>query len=273
MGFFTDRGKVRIEQASPRNAPRKELHVMNMTATPLPEISLVIPVYNEEASLRALFDETAHSMQRAARPWEVVFVDDGSTDGSLATIRALAAAHREVRYIAFEGNNGQSAAFAAGFREAAGEIIVTMDADRQNDPADIPVMLDRYGQDGVTMVVGWRADRKDIFIKRLASKIGNAVRNWVSRDRVKDTGCSLKVMRRDMLLATPVFDGAHRFYPALMRLEGAVIAEVKVNHRPRRAGVSKYGIWDRARKTVLDLLGIRWLQSRHIRYRIKERSS
>jgi len=244
--------------------------------TVLPRITLVVPVYNEEDNLRTLADEITRAMERVADSagrWELLFVDDGSTDGSLAVIRQLAAGSPNIRYIALAANRGQSAAFAAGFRDATGELIITLDADLQNDPADIPAMLALYGRDGTNMVVGWRADRKDTFAKRLASRFGNAVRNWISRDTIKDTGCSLKVMRRDMLLSLPVFIGAHRFYPALMRLEGAVIAEVKVNHRPRRAGVSKYGIWDRARKTCLDLLAVRWLQSRHVSYRIKERSS
>ena len=237
-----------------------------------PEISLVVPVYNEEDNLRALAGEIAAAMARAGRPWELLFVDDGSSDGSLAVIRELAAASPAVRYIALAANSGQSAAFAAGFREAVGRLIITMDADLQNDPADIPAMLATHGRDGVSMVVGWRADRKDTVAKRLASRFGNTVRNWVSRETIKDTGCSLKVMEREMLLRLPVFTGVHRFYPTLMRLEGAVIAEVKVNHRPRLAGVSKYGIWDRARKTVVDLLAVRWLQSRHVTIRVKERN-
>ena len=239
----------------------------------IPEISLVIPVYNEEDNLRPLIGEIVSAMMRVGRPWEVVFVDDASTDGSLAILRDLAATMLQVRYVALASNSGQSAAFSVGFSEAAGEVIVTLDADLQNDPGDIPAMLDVCDKDGVTMVVGWRANRQDTLTKRLASRFGNAVRNWISCETIKDTGCSLKVMRRDMLLRLPVFNGVHRFYPTLMRLEGATIAEVVVNHRPRSAGVSKYGIWDRARKTLLDLLAVRWLQARHVVCRIKDRSS
>ncbi len=243
---------------------------MPMTA---PEISLVIPVYNEEDNLRALAAEIDAAMAHVNRPWEVLFVDDGSTDASLDILRELSAASSAVTYISLAVNSGQSAAFGAGFKEASGEILVTMDADLQNDPADIPVMLESYGTNGASMVVGWRADRKDTLAKRLASRFGNAVRNWITRETIKDTGCSLKVMRRDMACRLPVFDGAHRFYPTLMRLEGAIIAEVKVNHRPRVAGTSKYGIFDRAKKTLLDLLAVRWLQSRHVSCRIKERNA
>lgn len=240
-------------------------------AMPEPEISLVVPVYNEEENLGPLVGEIERAMERQPGSWELILVDDGSTDESLPLIRKLAAASARIRYLALASNSGQSAAFAAGFREARGEIIVTLDADLQNDPADIPAMLAVYGRNGVSMVAGWRANRRDTFRKRLASRLGNAVRNWISRESIRDTGCSLKVMRRDMLLRIPVFNGAHRFYPTLLRLEGAVVAEVKVNHRPRRAGVSKYGILDRARRTVVDLLAVRWLQSRHIIFRIRER--
>lgn len=236
-----------------------------------PEISLVIPVYNEEGNLPVLAQEITAAMAGITAVWEVLFVDDGSTDSSLAVIRSLAAGSPQIRYIALEKNSGQSAAFAAGIREAKGGILVTLDADLQNDPADIPAMLDVYGKDGVTMVVGWRAKRKDTFAKRAASKVGNAVRNWLTRDTIKDTGCSLKVMRADMARNLPVFNGMHRFFTTLMRLEGAKIVEIKVSHRPRFAGVSKYGILDRARKTVFDLLAVRWLQNRYIAYTVKER--
>jgi len=240
-------------------------------AQPAPDVSLVVPVYNEEENISSLADEILRGMARQLRSWELIFVDDGSSDGSLVIIRDLAERFENIRYLALASNSGQSAAFAVGFREALGELVVTLDADLQNDPADIPTMLDAYGKNSVTMVVGWRADRRDTLAKRLASKIGNALRNWILRESIRDTGCSLKVMRRDMLRDVPVFDGAHRFYPTLLRLQGAVIAEVKVNHRPRRAGNSKYGVLDRARKGAGDLLAVRWLQSRHITVRIKER--
>lgn len=242
-------------------------------AASCPEISLVVPIYNEEDNLRALVSEITSEMESTNRLWELILVDDGSTDESLPLIRELAEDSPRLRYVALAENCGQSAAFAAGFADARGEIIITLDADLQNDPSDIPTMLDVYGKNGVTMVVGWRAKRMDSPAKRLASKLGNAARNWISCENIKDTGCSLKVMRADMLRKIPAFNGMHRFFPTLMRLEGAVVAEVKVNHRPRRAGVSKYGIWDRARKTVFDLLAVRWLQSRHIRFAVKERKA
>lgn len=233
------------------------------------KISLIIPVYNEAENLPDLYAEIERALTGLAWDWEVVLVDDGSTDGSLGVIRGLAQADPRVRYLSFEKNCGQSAAFSAGFRHAAGDVAVTLDADLQNDPADIPAMLDIYAQ-GVDMVIGWRARRQDSLAKRYASRLANWVRNGISRETVRDTGCSLKVMRADLARKIPMFTGMHRFLPTLMKLEGATVAEVRVNHRPRAKGVSKYGIWDRAWAAAYDLMAVRWMQKRHIAYRISE---
>lgn len=238
-----------------------------------PEISLVVPVYNEEENLPVLVEQIIAAMRPGNRPWELILVDDGSSDASLAVIRDLAAAVPEVRYLAFVANCGQSAAFAAGFHDALGDVVVTLDADLQNDPADIPSMLALYDQGGYDMVIGWRAKRQDSWAKRWASKFGNAVRNYLSRENVRDTGCSLKVLRTAMARKIPMFTGMHRFLPTLMKMQGANVAEVKVNHRHRLYGASKYGIWDRAKKTFFDLLAIRWMQARYVDYAIKERKA
>ena len=227
-------------------------------------ISLVIPVYNEEGCLHDLYFEVTQAMSGQPCAWELVFIDDGSSDHSLDIIRTLADKDGRVHYVSFESNCGQSAAFAAGFRFARGDVVVTLDADLQNDPADIPAMLQVYGE--VDMVIGWRADRQDSFIKRHASRVANWIRNWISQETVRDTGCSLKVMRSDMLKSIPMFTGMHRFLPTRMKLEGARVAEVRVSHRPRRKGVSKYGIWDRAWASAYDLLAVRWMKKRHIGY-------
>jgi glycosyltransferase involved in cell wall biosynthesis len=232
-------------------------------------ISLIIPVFNEEENLRDLYAEITASLAGLEREWEMLLVDDGSTDASLAVIRELAAADPRVRFLSFARNCGQSAAFAAGFRYAAGGVVVTLDADLQNDPADIPAMLRVYDQ-GVDMVIGWRARRQDIAVKRWASRFANWVRNRISRETVRDTGCSLKVMRADMVRRIPMFTGMHRFLPTLMKLEGAKVEEVRVNHRPRSRGVSKYGIWDRAWASAYDLLAVRWMQKRHIGYVVSD---
>ena len=233
------------------------------------KISLIIPVYNEEENLRDLYREVTRSLAELDCAWEMVLVDDGSTDKSLSLIRELAGADPRVRYVSFAKNCGQSAAFAAGFRYAGGDVVVTMDADLQNDPSDISGMLKVYEQ-GVDMVIGWRVKRQDSLVKRWASRFANRVRNRISRETVRDTGCSLKVMRADMARAIPMFTGMHRFLPTLMKLEGARVAEVPVNHRPRNKGVSKYGIWDRAWASAYDLLAVRWMQKRHIGYVVSD---
>lgn len=236
------------------------------------KISLVIPVYNEADNLPRLYEEVVAALVTIDREWELLFIDDGSRDLSLKVMRELAGKDSRVRFLSFEKNCGQSAAFAAGFREASGEVVVTMDADLQNDPRDIPAMLATYEQRGMDMVIGWRAKRQDSWVKKVASKIANGVRNRISRETVRDTGCSLKVMRTSMLRQIPMFTGMHRFLPTLMKLEGARVAEMKVNHRPRHTGVSKYGVWDRALAATYDLLAVRWMQKRHIRYRVQERN-
>ena len=239
-----------------------------MQETTSPHITLVIPVYNEEANLPVLYEELCRAMGDLS--WEVLFVDDGSTDAGLSALRALAARDGRVRFISFAENRGQSAAFAAGFAEADGEIIVTLDADLQNDPADIPRMLAVYHQ-GWDMVIGRRSRRRDTGVKRAASRFANAVRNLLTNENITDTGCSLKIMRASMARKLAMFRGMHRFLPTLMKMEGAKVAEVDVNHRPRLHGVSKYGIWDRAWSGFCDLLAVRWMQRRHLSWRIRER--
>lgn len=231
--------------------------------------SIVLPVYNEQENLDKLFAEIKPAADSTGKKWEAIFIDDCSTDSSLAVIRSLAGQHDEVRYISFEENRGQSVAFCAGFDVANSDIIVTMDADLQNDPADIPAVLAEFDA-GCDMVVGWRARRKDTVWKRIASKVGNTVRNWFTDDGIHDTGCSLKVMRKDMLLELPRFKNMHRFFPILMKMQGASIHEVVVNHRERHAGESKYGNWQRAKQGIYDLFGVRWLMTRQVSYKIRE---
>lgn len=233
--------------------------------------SVVVPVFNEEDNLPVLYDEIHRAATISGKEWEVIFVDDGSKDRSLEVVKELAQKSSHVRFVALDKNSGQSAAFSAGFDAANGEVIITMDADLQNDPADIPNMLREYER-GFDMVIGWRAKRKDTFAKRIASKIGNGIRNWLSQETVRDTGCSLKVMRSSMAKNIPMFTGMHRFLPTLMKCQGATVSEIKVNHRPRLHGTSKYGIWDRARTTFFDLLAIRWMKKRYICYGIKEKN-
>ncbi|MCJ2164233.1 MULTISPECIES: glycosyltransferase family 2 protein [unclassified Pseudodesulfovibrio] len=234
------------------------------------KFSVVLPVFNEQDNLQTLFSEIRAAADSTGRPWEAVFVDDCSTDNSLSIIRALADEYPEVRYVAFAENRGQSAAFCAGFDAVNSGIVVTMDSDLQNDPADIPGMLDVFGID-CEMVIGWRTKRKDTFIKRISSKIANKIRDSIMDDGVHDTGCSLKVMQTDLLRSLPRFRNMHRYFPILMKMHGARIREVKVNHRERGAGESKYGTLDRALAGIYDLIGVRWLMNRHFNYIVKEK--
>ncbi|ACV69429.1 glycosyltransferase family 2 protein [Desulfohalobium retbaense] len=235
-------------------------------------VSLVIPVFNERENLDHLFGEIQAVCTAMPYDWEVLFVDDGSEDGSLEVIKRLHQAHCEVRYVSFAANCGQSAAFMAGFQRARGTTVITLDADLQNDPQDIPHLLQTLDSHGLDMVIGWRAERQDSWIKLVASRIANRIRNALSRETVRDTGCSLKVMRTHLAKRLPLFDGMHRFMPTLLKLEGARVGEIQVNHRPRRFGFSKYGIWDRAWRGLRDLLAVRWMQDRHVRYAVKDES-
>jgi len=234
------------------------------------KFSVVLPVFNEQDNLDTLFAEIKKAADSTGRPWEALFVDDCSTDGSLEVIRKLAQANAEVRFVAFAENCGQSAAFCAGFDAVDSDIVVTMDSDLQNDPTDIPKMLEMFGQD-CEMVIGWRTKRKDTFVKRISSRIANAIRDWFTDDGVHDTGCSLKVMRTDLLRSLPRFKNMHRYFPILMKMQGARIKEVKVNHRERFSGESKYGTIDRAVAGIYDLIGVQWLIKRHIDYTVKEK--
>lgn len=228
--------------------------------TPAPVCSLVVPVLNERANLEPLFEEIERALGPLAAPWELLLVDDGSTDGSLEIMRALAAVHPEVRVLHLPRNRGQSAAFAAGFRAARAAVVVTLDADLQNDPADIPRLLAAIEQADV--VSGVRVERRDAWQRRAASRIANSVRRFVVGDSTTDVGCSLKAYRASWLAAVPMFDGVHRFLPGLLERRGARIVELPVGHRPRRHGVSKYTIGGRLGRGLLDLLGVRWLGAR-----------
>ncbi len=228
-----------------------------------PDISVVIPLFNEEENLPILQDELSRALQ--GRSYEIVFVDDGSTDGTLACIHAAP----EVRVLHFEANAGQSAAMYAGIHAARGGVVVLLDGDLQNDPADIPRLIEGIER-GADLVCGYRARRKDSLSKKITSRVANFVRSRFTRDGVRDTGCTLKAMRRECARALVPFRGMHRFLPALIKGAGYQITEIPVNHRPRRYGVSKYGLGNRAIKATVDMFGVRWLLSRQLNYRVKK---
>ncbi|HEY3176871.1 MAG TPA: glycosyltransferase family 2 protein [Candidatus Polarisedimenticolia bacterium] len=233
-----------------------------------PDLSVVIPVYNEVENLIALRDELVPVMESLKRSFEILFVNDGSTDGSEATLRALKAADRRLRVLALARNSGQTAAMSAGFSAARGAIIVTLDSDLQNDPRDIPLLLAQLEDHDAA--VGWRSDRRDSWIRRVSSRIGNAVRNALSDDDIIDTGCTLKAYRRDALARVKLFTGMHRFLPTLLRMEGYRVCQVKVGHRPRLHGESKYGVRNRLLRSFTDLLAVRWMKRRALRYQVTE---
>ena len=233
-------------------------------AARVPELSVVLPAFNEAESLPLLWSELAAVLDAGGWPAEVIFVDDGSTDGTAALVRDFRARDPRVRLIRLAANSGLSAALDAGLGRARGGIIVTMDTDLQNDPRDIPRMLAHL--DGYDAVTGWRQRRNDPWLKRVSSRIANAVRNAVTRESVRDSACTLRVIRHACLANLPRFRGFHRFVPTLLRLSGHRVLEVPVSHRPRRFGSSHYGIRNRARPTFEDLLAVRWMQSRWLRY-------
>lgn len=227
-----------------------------------PAISVVVPLFNEEDNVVEMQLQIDAAL--AGRDYELVLVDDGSQDQTLARIQP----GERVRVIVLEKNSGQSAAMHAGIHSAKGDIIVTLDGDLQNDPADIPALIAKL-DDGFDLVCGYRAKRKDTTFKRLQSRIANFVRSRFVGDHVRDTGCTLKAMRRDCREALLLFNGMHRFIPALIRNMGWRVTEVPVNHRPRIHGVSKYGFGNRALRATTDMFGVRWLNSRRTRYTIK----
>ncbi len=226
------------------------------------EVSVIVPVYNEAESLPPLVAELTRAL--APYPHELIFVDDGSSDGSAACLAGVPRA----RVLVLERNTGQSAAMYAGLMAATGRVLVLLDADGQNDPADIPRLL--AGIDGgADLVCGYRRRRKDTAFKRVQSRIANAVRRRFTGDGVRDTGCTLKAMRAGCREALVPFHGMHRFIPALVKGMGYRIMEVPVNHRPRQHGVSKYGFGNRAWRATVDMFGVRWLLSRQVRIRVK----
>ncbi len=232
------------------------------------KISFVVPIYNEEENLRPLAVELQDVAPDLGVACEFLLVDDCSSDTSLELMKQLAAEDERFRYISFARNAGQSAALWAGFQHATGDVIITLDADLQNDPADLREMIKHYGE--YEMITGWRYNRQDSLSKKLASKLGNGIRNWVTADNIHDTGCSLKIMNAEMLKKVRIYKGLHRFLPTLMRLEGARIKEIKVNHRPRLHGESKYTNLRRGIEGLYDLIAVRWMMLRNLRIDIGE---
>ena len=244
------------------------MNTSEQTKTKKPEISIVIPVYNERENLVLLDEQITKHMKQLNKDYEVLLVDDGSKDGSAELIRILKNGNPRLRLIQFGNNHGQTAAFSAGFDKARGDTIITMDADLQNSPADIPLLLEAIKEYDV--VCGWRHKRNDPWIKKVSSKIANVVRNLLSEESIADTGCSLKAFRRECFKNIKLYNGMHRFFPTLMKMQGFSVTQVKVGHYPRIHGHSKYNIRNRLFASFKDLLAVRWMKKRQINYDIIE---
>jgi glycosyltransferase involved in cell wall biosynthesis len=236
--------------------------------TPSPHLSLVIPAFNEQENIALLLQRVEAAMALTEKPFEVLVIDDGSNDDTPRLLSEAMATRPWLRVIRMGRNSGQSAAFDAGFKAARGELIVTMDADLQNDPEEIPRLLPML--DGYDMVNGWRQKRHDSRFRLIQTRVANGVRNWLSQETIHDSACSLKVYRRHCLEGIQLYTGMHRFMPTLVKMRGYTVREVPVKHSPRYAGTGKYGMWNRAFRALIDLLAVRWMKKRYLRYTATE---
>lgn len=232
-----------------------------------PIYSIVIPLKNEVDNIGILIDEIEPVMDALGKAWELICIDDGSVDDTTVLLNKLSAQKPFLRPLTFDRNYGQSSAFDAGFKAAKGEYVITLDGDGQNDPKDIPALIELIPE--CDMVCGIRLKRKDTFIKRMTSKIANCVRNMLVDDGVQDTGCSLKIYRKKSLDKIKMYQGMHRFLPALFKIEGFSILQIPVNHRERQRGKSNYNFFNRSFNTISDLFAVRWMKKRHLHYKIK----
>ncbi|MGQ9485241.1 MAG: glycosyltransferase family 2 protein [Desulfosoma sp.] len=234
------------------------------------DLSIVIPVYNEEENVQELAFEVKEALEPSGLRWECLWIDDGSTDGTwdrlLDVAQGRSSGHH--RLYGLERNTGQSAALWVGFQRCRGRLIATLDGDGQNDPRDLPRLVALLDHDGYDFVQGYRATRHDSLKRRIASRIANGFRNFFTGKSVRDVGCSTRVFRRECLPYLPPFKGLHRFLPTLAMYQGFRLTEMPVRHRPRRRGIAKYGIFDRLWVGILDLFGVWWLRRRGFRCRL-----
>jgi glycosyltransferase involved in cell wall biosynthesis len=236
-----------------------------------PEISVIVPCHNERDNLEPLARALGEALEPLGRPYEIIITDDASTDDSWSVLQRLTAADRRIRAQRFAAQGGQSAALWAGMRAARGRILVTLDADLQNPPAEIPRFLTALRD--ADCVCGNRVAaraRGDNWLRRVSANIANSVRNKVSGETIVDAGCCFRALRRECIANLKFFQGAHRFLPTLIKMEGFRVAEIAIGHHPRAAGRSHYGIGNRLARTFVDLLAVRWMKKRSIRYRIEE---
>jgi glycosyltransferase involved in cell wall biosynthesis len=233
-----------------------------------PYLSLVIPAYNEQENVELLLERVGAALALIGRPFEVLIVDDGSTDSTPQILTAAMSRYPWLRLLRMARNKGQSAAFDAGFKAARGEVIATIDADLQNDPEEIPRLVPLL--DGYDMVAGWRQKRQDTAMRKIQSRIANRIRNWISQEDIIDSACSLKLYKRHCLAGIQLYTGMHRFMPTLVKMRGYTVREEPVKHSPRHAGTAKYGLGNRALRAFIDLLAVRWMKMRYMRYEVSE---
>ena len=238
------------------------------------ELSIIIPVKDEEENIERLAKEVNEAMASVPYSWECIWVDDGSTDTTLSELEKMNKEDPRHQFVSLSKNYGQSAALHAGFSFAKGRLLATLDGDGQNDPRDLPLLVARLVEEGVDMVNGVRQKRRDSFIRKISSKIGNGFRNWLTGESVTDVGCSVRVFKHACAKNIPSFKGMHRFLPTLIRIGGCTkIIEMPVNHWPRKFGETKYGIGNRLWVGIMDTLAVRWMQYRMVFASIKYTSS
>lgn len=229
-----------------------------------PYISVVLPGYNEADNIDAMLQQVKQTLAPLNRPYEIIYVDDGSSDGSREKLQQAAQAISELRPLFHATNYGQSAAVLTGYDHARGQLVVTMDSDLQNDPADIPAMIQMLEEKQWDAICGIRQKRQDHRIKLLSSRIANRVRQWALQDGIHDAGCGMRVVRRSALRQLPAFRALHRFLPTILKIHGFRVGEMPVRHRAREAGVSKYGVGNRLWVGISDILGLRWYRKRYL---------
>jgi glycosyltransferase involved in cell wall biosynthesis len=240
----------------------------NHTANEAVELSLVVPAYNEQEVVPELLRRTEAALAQTGKRFELLIIDDGSTDDTARLLSNAMATRPWLRVVRLARNGGQSAAFDAGFKAARGAVIVTIDADLQNDPEEIPRLLPML--DGYDMITGWRKKRSDSAFRRFQTRAANRIRNWISDETIEDSASSLKIYKRHCLDGILLFTGAHRFMPTLVKMRGYTVLETPVKHSPRYAGTAKYGFRNRAFRAFVDLLAVRWMKKRWLRYTASE---
>ncbi|HEY1628318.1 MAG TPA: glycosyltransferase family 2 protein [Tepidisphaeraceae bacterium] len=236
----------------------------------LPYLSLVIPAYNEQENIPTLLQRVAAALVPIGKPFEVILIDDGSSDDTPRLLADAMKTRSWLRVLRMGKNSGQSAAFEAGFASARGEVIATIDADLQNDPAEIARLLPMLDEQKVDMITGWRKERQDTQFRRWQSRQANRIRNWITQETVHDSASSLKIYRAPIIKGLKLFRGAHRYFPTLVKMRGGSVYETPVKHSPRFAGEGKYGFGNRAFVGIYDLFGVRWMKKRYLRYQVSE---